>query len=60
MNTKDQQECQSDEDQGIGEVKGYLTKGGELGGHFGEPLACGYLLCKEVRAYGREEAHGYP
>ena len=45
MDTKEEQERQSDEDQGIGEVRGHLTEGGELGGHLGEPLRpwlCGY------------------
>ena len=45
VNTKDEEERQSDEDQGIGEVRGHLTEGGELGAHLGEPLrpwSCAY------------------
>ena len=38
MYTKEEQERQSDEDQGIGEVRGHLTENGELGAHLGEPL----------------------
>jgi hypothetical protein len=38
VNTKEEQECQSNEDQRIGEVRNDLTRGSKLGGHVGEPL----------------------
>jgi hypothetical protein len=38
VNTEDQQECQSDEEQWIGEVRNDLAEGSEFGGHVGEPL----------------------
>ena len=52
MDAEDEQERQSDEDQGIGEVRGHLTEGGELGAHLGEPLRPCSCVIQGIRTNG--------